>query len=451
MNGADRAPYGRVSSRIWLQPWSDDAKLLAVYLLTCHHRTLEGLFRLPKGYMVEDLGWTAERLRVALDELIDDDFCSYDAAVSVVFIHKALAYQAPENPNQERHALAALARLPETALLDRLVDAAELYCTGKFGVGFAARLRTWRDSGGRTRETPRSRRYNAEVVATVRERDRNVCRYCGVEVNWTDRRGQHGGTYDHVDPLGDSSADNLVVACRSCNSRKASRTPEDAGMSVLEPGQKPSDPGPSTVLERTQDGPETVIETQSKPTATTTTTPTTTKELIGDCPSEIAPPQNPTNDVKRVVYEDAFETWWTALGRTGSKADAHALWREWLKRGASVDDLQVAVERYVAHCASTDRPLMDGRTFLATTDKHRHEVNRWQEWADGEAHGSSDVHGDRRLMDVMTTAAEAFGLNGGNDNGNGGRKALGGRPARAAEGRSDAGGGMAARELGAGE
>ena len=70
--------------------------------------------------------------------------------------------------------------------------------------------------------------------AEIRARDGHRCRYCGIAVKWSDRKGPDGGTYDHVDPKGPNTIDNLVVACRSCNSRKAARTPEQAGM-LLQP------------------------------------------------------------------------------------------------------------------------------------------------------------------------------------------------------------------------
>jgi 5-methylcytosine-specific restriction endonuclease McrA len=41
---------------------------------------------------------------------------------------------------------------------------------------------------------------------------------------------------DHIIPVsqgGDSTLDNLVTACRRCNRKKAARTPEEAGMTVL--------------------------------------------------------------------------------------------------------------------------------------------------------------------------------------------------------------------------
>lgn len=73
------------------------------------------------------------------------------------------------------------------------------------------------------------------LVEEIRARDRDLCRYCRVNVNWNDRRSSHGGTYDHVIPRGDNSLDNVVVCCYGCNMRKGSRTPEQAGMLLLPP------------------------------------------------------------------------------------------------------------------------------------------------------------------------------------------------------------------------
>lgn len=76
---------------------------------------------------------------------------------------------------------------------------------------------------------------NRGLRAAIRERDRDRCRYCNAVVNWLDRRGTLGGTYDHVDPDGPTDETNLVVACRGCNSRKGSKTPSEAGMDLLGP------------------------------------------------------------------------------------------------------------------------------------------------------------------------------------------------------------------------
>ena len=73
------------------------------------------------------------------------------------------------------------------------------------------------------------------VVEQVKRRDGDRCRYCWVEVRWEDRRSAQRGTIDHVDPDGPNSVDNCVVACGSCNRRKADRTPEEAEMLLREP------------------------------------------------------------------------------------------------------------------------------------------------------------------------------------------------------------------------
>jgi len=60
-------------------------------------------------------------------------------------------------------------------------------------------------------------------------RDKGLCRYCTKEANPI--------TIDHVIPYslgGKTEMQNLVVACRYCNSRKRDRTPDQAGMTLLE-------------------------------------------------------------------------------------------------------------------------------------------------------------------------------------------------------------------------
>lgn len=115
--------YYRVATTVWRQEWDDDTRLVALYLLTSPHRTTEGLFRLPLDYARSDLRWTkpARRFDRPFEALIAEDFIAYDAKVSVCLIVNALAYQAPENPNQVKAAIKALRELPDTPLLDRLV------------------------------------------------------------------------------------------------------------------------------------------------------------------------------------------------------------------------------------------------------------------------------------------------------------------------------------------
>lgn len=114
-------------------------------------------------------------------------------------------------------------------------------------------LHDWEDYAGRLidlRRKDRDRKrelrhaYQQGVIDAVRARDGNTCRYCGKSVNWNDRRGPDGGTYDHIIPDGPTTVDNLVVCCRACHSRKGGRTPQEAGMRLLPPGGNQNDPGP---------------------------------------------------------------------------------------------------------------------------------------------------------------------------------------------------------------
>ncbi len=61
-------------------------------------------------------------------------------------------------------------------------------------------------------------------------RDRNLCAYCGGVFHEEDL------TREHIIPFAQSGRDlwmNVVTACRSCNHRKSSRTPEQAKMPLL--------------------------------------------------------------------------------------------------------------------------------------------------------------------------------------------------------------------------
>ena len=123
--------YHRVSSRFWADEktmrWDDDTRLLALYLLTCPHRTTEGLFRLPKPYIAADLGWSMERLAKPFAKLLADGFIRYDETVSVMLLPNALKYNPPENTNQAIRAARAVAELPETPLLREFQRLAEQY------------------------------------------------------------------------------------------------------------------------------------------------------------------------------------------------------------------------------------------------------------------------------------------------------------------------------------
>lgn len=68
-------------------------------------------------------------------------------------------------------------------------------------------------------------------------RDRFICQYCA------ERKLTEDLTFDHVMPRsrgGRTTWENIVTACITCNSDKADRTPEEAGLKLLTKPRKPA-------------------------------------------------------------------------------------------------------------------------------------------------------------------------------------------------------------------
>lgn len=65
--------YGKLHQQFWTDPkirgLSIEGKLLATYLISSPHRNLIGCYRLPIGYICDDLEWTPDRVAVVLTEL----------------------------------------------------------------------------------------------------------------------------------------------------------------------------------------------------------------------------------------------------------------------------------------------------------------------------------------------------------------------------------------------
>lgn len=123
--------YQRTSPKFWQDPkvrgWGDREKLLAQYLLTCQHRSTEGLFWMPKAYAAADLGWTIEGVSKALTTLSDAEFVAYDEPTETLIIRKALKYEAPAGEKQIAGAIARLADVPPSPLFALLRAAAGTY------------------------------------------------------------------------------------------------------------------------------------------------------------------------------------------------------------------------------------------------------------------------------------------------------------------------------------
>lgn len=251
------------------------------------------------------------------------------------------------------------------AVLGSAVQANRLVNAGlweKVAGGF--QFHDWSDRQRSKEVVLADRAYNARksalyrdpaLLQAVQDRDCGRCRYCGALVNWRDRRGKAGATYDHVDPAGPNSLSNLVVACKSCNSRKRDRTPDEAEMPLLPAGsmgisQAVPDQSPVNLV-RTRSEPD---QNQVEPSAHQDplhSTPLPTNEVTTHSPSGSAPRRRATRipddfvvttdmvtwarqrrpDVDGRMETEKFINYWGAKsGKDATKLDWEKTWRNWI-------------------------------------------------------------------------------------------------------------------------
>lgn len=94
--------YGVVSPKFWIGETgkalrgNGDAQLLALYLMTCPHANMIGVFHCPVLYMSHETGMSFEGASKALASLSEAQFCTYDEVTETVFVHRMAAYQVGE-------------------------------------------------------------------------------------------------------------------------------------------------------------------------------------------------------------------------------------------------------------------------------------------------------------------------------------------------------------------
>lgn len=121
--------YTRIDELIWkdakLKKISNESKLLFIYLLSCQHRNVLGLYNLPKYYVQGDLGYPLETVSKGLAELFINGFITYDDESETVLVNNFLKYNPLENANQVTGALKVMKTIPKTQLFYKLVDVIE--------------------------------------------------------------------------------------------------------------------------------------------------------------------------------------------------------------------------------------------------------------------------------------------------------------------------------------
>ena len=98
--------YGSIQTCFWenadAQKLSDQGKLLATYLFTGPHSNMLGCFRLPAGYITEDLNWDILKVKRAFEELSEANFIIREEASSWLLICNFLKWNPIQNPKQAK-------------------------------------------------------------------------------------------------------------------------------------------------------------------------------------------------------------------------------------------------------------------------------------------------------------------------------------------------------------
>jgi hypothetical protein len=122
------ATHAEIAKSFWTRSarhWPDEEKLLGLYILSGPHSTSEGYYRLPLGYIVDDLGWGTEQVSTTMQSLAEREFVHYDLDAQVVFVCKRLEYRQPRGEKQVRGAVNVVREVPPSPLLSLFVAAAD--------------------------------------------------------------------------------------------------------------------------------------------------------------------------------------------------------------------------------------------------------------------------------------------------------------------------------------
>ncbi|MBV2182030.1 MAG: hypothetical protein KUL86_12475 [Castellaniella sp.] len=92
--------YGKVSPQFWIgetgkkmRKAGPEAQVVALYLMTCPHSNMIGLYYLPIMYIGHETGLGIEGASKGLERAIEAGFCSYDEASEVVWVHEMAKFQ----------------------------------------------------------------------------------------------------------------------------------------------------------------------------------------------------------------------------------------------------------------------------------------------------------------------------------------------------------------------
>lgn len=123
--------YGRVSTGFWNHPkirrCSDQAKLLATYLVTGPHSNACGAYLLPDAYVADDLGWSMQAVSKALAELFAIGFAQRFEDGRHIVICEFLEWNPIANEKVGIGIMKQLALLPDDPAFEHIINGLKPY------------------------------------------------------------------------------------------------------------------------------------------------------------------------------------------------------------------------------------------------------------------------------------------------------------------------------------
>ena len=122
------SPYARVRRKIWhtrqFRALSREARELFLYIITCPHSNILGMFVLRPGYVIDDMQLASqpfgkplqERFHKPLQELLSEGLVKWDPDTEIMLDVEHLDKNPLDNPNQVKAAIRKLDELPNTVL-----------------------------------------------------------------------------------------------------------------------------------------------------------------------------------------------------------------------------------------------------------------------------------------------------------------------------------------------
>lgn len=117
--------FGRIETAMWqgqkFRGLSDDGRMLWIYVLCCPHGNSVGCFVLPDGYIMADLGWTHERVRQTVSELLSNGLIARDEGSSLTWVRGWWGHNTIENDNVAKGAIKAIDALPKCRIFSQFL------------------------------------------------------------------------------------------------------------------------------------------------------------------------------------------------------------------------------------------------------------------------------------------------------------------------------------------